>query len=411
MPNMRVLNINKFFFLNGGVERYYFALTQLLEKHGHDVIHFSMQDDRNFPSKFSEYFVSNLNTKHPGLKLIGQAIRPIWFREAQKQIERLIIDYKPDIAHIHMLYHHLSPSILPVLRKYEIPVVATLHDYKLICPNYLLYTENETCKRCKGHRYYNAVLHRCLKDSVAVSAYAAVEMSIHKLTQVYEKHVDLMIAPSKSVRDLMVEFGQDPAKIVVLPHFIDPSFIAKQDDEMQPEKEPFMLYFGRLSREKGVDKLLKMMYVYKPGLRLKIAGAGPLESELRAYIDQKGLAGKVEFLGHLGGDDLRRQIQLASLCIVPSQTFETFGFAVLESLALGTPVAASRIGAFPEILREDLGELFDPLDLTSMADAVHKLKDRKSPAFSASAKSYAAKQYSSDRHYEQLIDLYQHLIG
>jgi glycosyltransferase involved in cell wall biosynthesis len=313
---MRVLNINKFYYMRGGVERYYFSLTTLLEKHGHDVIPFSMKDERNFPSSFEKYFVSNLELGNPGLKMIKHVTRPIWSREAQQKLEALLDEYKPDIAHVHMLYHHLSPSVLPVLKKRGIPVVMTLHDYKLICPNYLLYTENEVCKRCKGHKYYNAIVHKCLKDSYAVSAYTAGEMTLHKMMQVYEKNVDIMIAPSQFVRDTFVEFGQDAKKIIVIPHFIDPVFLEKASSiEPLNDEKPYLLYFGRLAKEKGVEKVLEMMYIHKPKLGLKIAGTGPLENSLKAFAANRGLGKQVEFLGHLSAEQIIAAIKGAA-CVV-----------------------------------------------------------------------------------------------
>ena len=155
---MKILNINKFFYLRGGAERYYFALSKLLEDNGHKIIPFSMKEEKNFPSSYSKYFVDNLELGNAGLNIINKSIRPIWYKEAQKKLEALIKLEKPDIAHLHLIYHHLSPSILPILKKYNIPVVMTVHDYKLICPNYKLYTKNAVCKRCKGHKYYNAFI-------------------------------------------------------------------------------------------------------------------------------------------------------------------------------------------------------------------------------------------------------------
>ncbi|MBI4121747.1 MAG: glycosyltransferase family 4 protein [Parcubacteria group bacterium] len=407
---MRVLNINKFYYLRGGVERYYFSLEQLLAGHGHEVIPFSMQDQRNRPTPFAKYFVSNLDLARPGLKMLNQAGRPIWSREARRQLEALLDAYKPDIAHVHMLYHHLSPSILPLLKERGIPVVMTLHDYKLICPNYLLFTENEVCRRCKGHKYYNAVIHKCLKDSYAVSAYTAVEMSLHKLMQVYEKNIDLMIAPSVFVRDTFVEFGQDKNKIVVIPHFIDPLFLDKAKGIEAVREKPYMLYLGRLAKEKGVDQLLEMLYIHRPHLRLKIAGTGPLEQSLKDFVASRGLQSRVDFLGHITPEQLIGYSKGAACVVMPSRFLEPFGFAALETMALGTPLVATATGALTELVPPNLGRLFKRDDLAGMARAVEEVMSWDRAELRQAGAALMQERYLPQTHYDALMTVYGHLI-
>jgi len=407
---MKILNINKFFYMRGGVERYFFALTKLLEENGHDIIHFSMQDEKNFPSQFSEYFVPNVEVGKPGLKLLNKALRPIWYKQAQVNLEALIKKHKPDIAHIHMLYHHLSPSILPILKKHGIPVVMTVHDYKLICPNYLLFTEDDICKRCKGHKYYQAIIHKCFKDSRVVSAYGAMEMTIHKLMQVYEKHVDLFIAPSTFVQETLVEFGQNPNKIITIPHFIDPDFLdtAKSIKPLK-NKKPYVLYFGRLAEEKGVDKILEMVYIYKPDIEVKIAGTGPLEQALQAYCELNSL-NNIEFLGHLEADELIATIKGAKAVIMPSRFYETFGFAALESMALGTPIIASNAGALKNLIPSDLGILFARDDKKAMAQSLDKVLTWDKTKIQKRANEEIDKFYLPEKHYQTLKTVYTHLL-
>ena len=408
---MLVLNVNKFYYMRGGAERYYFALTKLLEDNGHDVIPFSMRDERNFPSGFSKYFVSNLEVGQPGLKLIKQASRTIWSREAQAKLSELLDGYKPDLAHLHLLYHHLSPSLLPELKKRKIPVVMTLHDYKLICPNYKLFTQGSACERCNRYKYYNAVTHKCLKNSVSVSALAAAEMSVHKLMKVYEKNVDLFIAPSQFVKDVHVRFGQDPGKITVLPHFIDPAFLTLSDRLPQPASQSaYLLYFGRLAEEKGVDKLLEIMYIYKPSLPLKIAGTGPMEAFAKGYVREKGLADRVEFLGQLASEELARAIKGAAMVLMPSQFYEAFGFSALESIALGTPVVATSQGALPEIITPEVGLTIPVDDHRAFAEAIKEVADWDKTKVMEAGRKLIESRYLPQIHYESLKTMYDHLI-
>ena len=170
---MKILNANKFYRIVGGSERYFFDLTNLLESRGHKVIPFSMQDSRNRETPYRDYFVSHVDYRKNSIgyilrnapKIFGKTVYSL---ESKHKMEALIRRDKPDIAHIHMIDHQISPSILDVLKKNEIPMVQTLHEYKLICPNYKLFIEksNEICERCKGGKYYNAVVHKCLKNSL-----------------------------------------------------------------------------------------------------------------------------------------------------------------------------------------------------------------------------------------------------
>lgn len=403
---MRVLNINKFHYLRAGTESYYFALTKLLEENGHDVIPFSMHDRRNIKSDFAKYFVSHLELSRPNFGMVKFAGRTLWFREAQKKITKLIEETHPDIAHIHLLYHHISPSILPVIKKYGIPIVMTLHDYKLICPNYSLYTNNETCTRCKGGKYYEAVKNKCLKNSYAVSCLGAMEMYFHKFIKVYEKNVDMFIAPSQFVKNIHVDFGQNPEKITVIPHFIDPKFIEQGRKVNASSTKPFMLYFGRLAVEKGVDKILKMMYIYKSCLPLKIAGQGPLEQYLKDYIAMKDLEGRVEMLGHLSKDELIEQIKQAQVVVMPSQFYEPFGLAAIETMALGTPLVVARSGALPEIIPDDMGRLFDKEDLSEMFEAIEEVRKWDKKDLMQKSKKLFTDKFTKEQHFESLLEVY-----
>ncbi len=404
---MNILNVNKFYYLRGGAERYYFALAKMLEANGHDVIPFSMQDERNFPSSFSKYFVSNLELGKPGLKMARQVGRTFWSLETRRKLSQLLGDVRIDLAHLHLIYHHMSPSMLPLLKERGIPTVMTLHDYKIICPNYLLYTEGLPCERCKGHRYYNAVLHRCLKNSAAVSAVAAAEVAAHKLLGVYEKDIDVLIAPSQFVKQEFVKFGQDAGRIVVIPHFVDPAFL--QPVKAGQPQEPYMLYFGRLSSEKGIDKLLETLYIYKPKMKLKIAGSGPLQAWIEQYIRARGLSQQVELLGHLQTDALRRIIAQASLTVVPSRVYETFGFSALESIALGTPVVAFAMGGLSEIVTPDVGRLVPLDDRSGLAAALEEVSSWDKAAVAEACRQLVQERYTPQRHMDALQTVYSHV--
>lgn len=373
---MNILHINKFYYLRGGVERYMFNVMKEQTNAGHTVIPFSVHHPQNQKTKFSKYFLSNTNAKGSiaelnALKKVG---RVLYSFEARNAIARLLDDHKVDIAHVHSIYHHISPSILSELKKRGIPIVMSVHDYKLICPNYRLFTNNDVCTRCKGHKYYNAVGFKCLKDSYAASTLASVEMYFHTFMKFYEKYIDRFIVPSQCVYDKLVEFGQDESKIQLLPHFYEPLSEGKKMRKIPNISDKYILYFGRLDYVKGVDVLLEMMYNLKSSVHLVIAGDGPEKRQILAKIDELKLNKKVFLIGHLQGQDLSHVIEDSLFTLMPSRWWEPFGLTLLESFAHGKPVIGSRMGAIPEIIEEGKsGLLFENENAQELLKCVEKL--------------------------------------
>ena len=221
---MKVLMIHKFYFIEGGGERYMFNLASLLEEDGVEIIPFAMQHPRSFETRYYDYFTShfepdailkNLNVLN-GVKSVA---RVIYNREARRKIESLIRDTKPDIAHVHGVYHHLSPSVLFSLKKYNLPVVFTLHEYKILCPSYLFLDRHGViCERCRGKHFWHPLTQRCLKDSLCASALISAEAYVHRILGTYHKCVDLYLSPSKFLRSKMIEYGYPADKIDWLPY-------------------------------------------------------------------------------------------------------------------------------------------------------------------------------------------------
>ncbi|MBI4215096.1 MAG: glycosyltransferase family 4 protein [Parcubacteria group bacterium] len=410
---MKILQINKFFYPRRGAERYYFNLMELLKSKGHKVIPFSMQDDRNEPSEYAEYFVSRMELGDIAEKKFTAGLlnfgRMIYSREAKQKISRLLDETKPDIAHIHLIYHHISPSILGEIKKRGIPIVMTLHDYKLICPNYSLYTEGSVCERCRGNRFYNAVLHRCLKDSYLVSAAAMAEMYVHKAFQFYEKNIDRFIAPSQFVKTKMAEFGQDASKIEVAPHFIKvQSSKFKVQSYSSKFKSGYLLYFGALSIEKGIDKFLEYFAKLDNPVELRIAGDGSLGEKIQNYIKEHQMT-HVKLLGRLEDEALKAEIAGSLAVVVPSVSYETFGLAVLEAYQMGKPVLASRLGALPELVENgQTGYLFDMKEERSVLDVLRRAisNTEEMARMGENGHKLARDRYNEEEHYKRIMEIY-----
>jgi len=410
---MRILQANKFYRIVGGSERYYFDLTNLLNTRGHQVIPFSMNDVHNRETPYKEYFVSSLDYGRisfpdlikKGPKIVGKMVYSL---ESKRKIAKLIERIKPDIAHIHMIDHQISPSILDELKKRGIPMIQTLHQYKLICPNYRLYIDRkrEVCERCKKRKYYNAIFQRCLKNSLAGSFLASFAMYVHKIFKLYEKNIHTFLVPSLFARDKMVEFGIDRKKLVFLPYMVD-------TENLVPNYSPsnYILYFGRLAMEKGLFTLLEAMRNF-PELPLYIAGRGELESELGAYIERHGMD-NVKLVGHRSGRDLRSLIRGAQFVVVPSEWYETFGLTIVESYACGKPVIGADIGGITELIDREKGLLFSPANAEDLAEKIEFFISHPSllPDLGRNARRFVEQNFSPDWHYTKIMSLYQKVLS
>lgn len=402
---------NKFHFIRGGTERYLFDLSEGLKKLGHTVINFSTKDKRNFYSEHSDYFIEGSDfSKDLELDDIAdarKALNFIYSFPARKNIECLIERYEPDVAHIHNIYHHISSSIIHSLRKKGIPIVMTVHDYKLICPNYTLFMNNKVCERCKKYNYYNAIIYKCIKNSTLASILACFEMYFCKTLKIYENNIDLFIAPSKFIQNKLVDFGIDRERIFYLPYAINLNHFRANF-----EPGEYILYFGNIHFRKGVHQLLTVGKQFKH-IPIKIIGEGPYKEALQQFISKYSLS-NVELLGYRPIEELITFISRALLVIVPSLWYEVMGLSIYEAFASGKCVVASNIGAIPEIVKDDVnGVLFNPLDEQELLEKIEyllnnplKIKELGKNAFEM------INEYNNPiNHYQTLLSIYYNLLN
>lgn len=408
---MKILQANQFYYERGGADKYFLEISARLQAAGHEVAVFSMRHPKNLPSPFEKYFVSRISFNESRLRdyLLAPG-RMIYSLEAQRRFKRLVRDFKPDIIHIHNIYHHLSPSILPVAKEFGIPVVMHVHDYKLICPNHQLFTEGQVCERCRGGHYYEALKHRCFRDSYPKSALLSAEMYIHhQLLRIYERHLDRLIAPSQFMKDTLVRFGWPADKIEVLYNFTDTNQVL--ESAKKPSASDYLLYFGRLSVEKGVDSLIRAWSSAKRSERLCLAGSGPQEQELRVLAGKYGPEAKIEFLGQLQGAALTKAIAGARAVIIPSIWYENMPLALLEALALGRPVIAANIGGLPEVVKEgDCGWLFEAGNASDLQAALDRSAQSDLDAYGERALKKAA-AFNFPDHLAKLLEIYKNQLS
>ncbi len=402
---MKVLLINKFFFQFGGTERYLFALQDLLEAYGHETVPFAMEYPKNVKSEYSNYFVSAVDLTRPQLSLsaLKAAGRVVYSFEAARKLRQLIRDTKPDIAHVQNIYHQLSPSVLKVLKEENVPCVQTIHDYAYLSPSYGLFDHGAICERVKARRYYNAIFHKCVKNSVMASCLDAAAYSFHAAFGLDERLVARLIAPSEFVKKKFAEWGKNVFRMEVMPHFIDATLY---EPEYAPGAE--IAYVGRLSEEKGIGTLLAAMEKI-PEVRLKVIGAGPMEKQLKDFCALAELK-NVRFLGQLNRSETMEEIGKSRFVVVPSLFYEPFGYLPIEAAAKGKPVIASKIGGLPEIVQDgETGVLVPAGDAKALAAAIHKLSSDEPllRAMGKAARARAEVRFKPDDYYHKLMEIYE----
>ncbi len=358
---MRVLLVNAFHWLKGGVERTYLDESRWLAAAGHEVSHLAARSDRDLPSPTRDLFAPPADFSEGGSALRQLALLPraMWSGAAARAMARVIARARPEIAHLHAPSRHLTPSILAPLARAGVPVVMTLHDFKPWCTNRILFAHGQVCRRCLGGRHWQAARTGCVQGSHLKSAVGAAEAYLHDARRAYAG-VRLWVCPSRFVHDEALRFGVAARRLRVLAHGVEPPAPTGRPAEA-PER--YALFLGRLSVEKGVRLLPAIARRIAP-VPLLVAGDGPLTGWLRAQA-VPGL----RLLGHVGEAELAALRAHASVVVAPSLFVEHFGYSVAEALLDARPVVASRIGALPELVEHDrTGLLADPGDEAGFAD-------------------------------------------
>ena len=292
------------------------------------------------------------------------------------------------------------------LNKNGIPTILTLHDLKPICPNYKMYVNDHVCEECKGGKFINCFKNRCTKGSALGSAINTVEMYFHYAMGYYQ-NVNKFIAVSKFYRDKMIEFGFDAEKISYLPNYID----ASEYDQTTREKG-YILYFGRLSEEKGIKVLFDAARKV-PDVPVYIVGTGPLEEQLKEQAEKERL-NNIKFWGFQTGNYLKQILSESTAVVVPSEWYENCPMTILEAFAAGRPVIGSDIGGIPELIDEGVdGFTFPPGDSVTLAEKVAWIwKNRdKARAMGLSGRKKVEERFNAEAHYDGLISIYNEVLG
>lgn len=462
---MRILHINKYYFLKGGAERYVLELMKLQEEKGHQVAIFAMEHPKNLPTKWSKYFVSNVTTDFRTLPQ-GLAMTNRWYQklrtaarmfysfEARRKLSRLLDEFKPDVVHVHNYHHQLSASVLAELKKRKLPVVATIHDFHLISPSYNLFCNGKIFQDTKPNKFWKIIPARGAQHSYTASILEALEMYWLTAWGIMFSAVTRYVAPSLFVKQKCIEYGVSGKTISVVAHPIftgnTPVLPERKSDTRQTGVEgrsvssPFdsaqgrtisklrFIYVGRLDAIKGIDVLLRAFKPLADTAELHIVGSGPEEARLKKLaselkIKSTGIASSiaprndalrqaqgdngtgVTWHGHQTGEALTSLLQSANVLVLPSLVYETFGLVVLEAATLGVPSIVSNLGGLPELVSEKQTGLITPAgDVEKLSQALRWCEENPELVKTMGKNARrSSERFAPKYHLEQLEKVYE----
>ena len=381
---MRILIAHSFYRIGGGEDRYVRRQVALLAS-DHQV---DLLERRN---------IDVPNT-------VGAAARMTYSTTAIEDAEQQIDAFKPDVVHVHNIYPGLGPAIHIAAQKRGVPLVMTVHNYRLRCPNGYMFTEGQLCQRCQSGNHLNAVIHRCFPSKTQSVSYATA-LWLHRFVLRLEKKVALFIAPSNFMSRRLVSWGIDESRTRAIPNFVDPI------PDASAGVGGYGLFVGRLSAEKGVDNLLRALkQAGDPPFR--IAGEGPLAESLLSSAAQLGLE-NTTFLGLQTAEQVTALMRGARFLALPSISEESSGLAAIEAMAAGRPLLVSDRGGLPELIADGTGVSWAAGDEPGLARHIGSLMTDDSLCREMGTRSLhaATTRYSADTHLAALEDAYRDAVA
>ena len=402
---MRILLVNKFHYLKGGSEKYYFELANLLKEKGHQIAFFSMKNEKNIQTGEKEYFVNEIDL-NTGSKL--KALDVIYSKENKRKMLEALENFKPDIVHVNNFQRQLSESIIEAIKEKNIPIIFTAHDVQAICPAITMLDSNkEICELCKKGKYLNCIKKKCIKNSSLKSVLGAIEGKYYRLKKVYNKKISYIITPSNFYKQKLVEDGIDEKKIKVIYNFID---VNKYN--LEKKDNGYGLYLGRLSKEKGILNLIEAFSKLQDK-KLYLAGDGPERERIEKIIKERKLEENIKLLGYLSQDEVKKYIKNARFIVVPSIWYENCPYSILETQAIGKPVIGASIGGIPELVKDkENGLTYNYYSIDELETKMKLLFENKKLAekYGKNAKEYAQKFYNKENYYNRIIKIYEEAL-
>lgn len=402
---MKILFVNKFHYLKGGSEKYYFELAELMKSKGHEIAFFSMNNEKNIKTGNREYFVNEIDL-NTGSKL--KAFDVIYSKENEKKMTEALEDFKPDVVHINNFQRQLSASIIKAINKKNIPIVFTAHDVQAICPAItMIDNDKNVCEKCMGGKYLNCIRKKCNKGSILKSVIGSIEGYYYRINKIYTKKINTIITPTEFYKAKLIQDGIQEKKIKAIYNFID----VNQYD-IQTSDDGYGLYFGRLSKEKGIINLIEAFEKLNVG-KLYIAGDGPEKENIIKFIEQKKLEDRIKLLGFLNSERIKEVICKCRFVVVPSIWYENCPYTVLETLAIGKPVIGAKIGGIPELVKDnETGVLYNFKNIKELSEKMKDLFENKELAekLGKKAKKDAKERFSKETYYKNILEIYEKLV-
>ena len=408
---MKIILVNKFLYPRGGDCTYTFALGDLLKSKGHQVFYWGMKHPKNFNFPYKEYFpefidFEEMNVKKNFINVIKVIFRSIYSFYAKRKLVVFIKKINPDVVHLNNIHSHLTPSIIDGIKRLNIPIVWTLHDFELICPAIRFLSQEKLCERCKKHKYYNTLLNKCKKGSYSASFITMIKSYIHLLLGLYNK-VDYFIAPSNFLKNKFIEYGYPKSKIVFIRNFLSPF----PEYCKVSEYKSYVLFFGIIEKWKGIYTLIKAFEKMEQ-LNLKIIGSGSESNNLLNYIKKNNI-NNISLLGYKKWDELKVLISRSSFVVFPSEWYENCPYGIMESMSLGKPIIGSNIGGIKELINDGItGFLFKMGSKEDLKEKIEYLSKRPKliQIMGVEARKRALKEFRSELFYSRIIRLYKNTI-
>jgi glycosyltransferase involved in cell wall biosynthesis len=407
---VRILQVEKFLHRSGGgAAAYMLDLTALQRQSGHEVELFGMADDRNEPTRYQDRLAPAVQLEPPPegvpARVIGAA-RLIWSRHAHRAMAAVVADFRPDVAHLHNVYHQLTPSVVRALAAAGVPTVMTVHDYKLVCPSYRMLDQTGPCSACLDNRFRHAVQRRCDGGDVAKSALLALETRVHRTLGSYDA-VGAFLCPSRFLLDQLAASGAYDGRLQHLPHFVDLDGVPARTGPGGG-----FVFAGRLSHEKGVDVLVRAIGQL-PAERLTVVGDGPERTSLETLA--AGVApGRVRFAGYLPRHETLAALRGARAAVLPARWYENQPMSVLEAMASAVAPVVSGIGGCPELVEDGVtGRVVPPDDVDALAAALAQLAADPDGAvrMGRAARQCVADRFDPRRHLQAVTGAYERVAA
>lgn len=401
---MRILHVDKFLRREGGAAAYMLELADLQRGAGHEPEFFSMADDRNQPATYEALFAPHVELEPPPAGLRARAVgatRLVYSRRSEAAMAAVVSDFRPDMVHLHNIYHQLTPSILRPLVRAGVPAVMTLHDYKLVCPTYRLLDQDGPCTACLDGHFRHAAQRRCKDGSLASSSLLAVETRIHRTLGSY-RGVGAFLCPSRFLLGMMRAGGVFPDRLHHVPHFLDLTTVPAREGAGEG-----VVFAGRLSPEKGVDLLVRAVGSL-PGARLTVVGDGPQRAALAALADEVA-PGRVTFTGQRDRAGTLAAVRAARAAVLPARWYENQPMGVLEAMASAVPVVVSDLGGSPELVTDgETGRVVPAEDVPALAAALAGLlaDPERARALGRQARARVRQDFGPEAHLAALDRVY-----